>query len=148
METKLSLPPVEFAQRSDPGRDPEKQVNEDSCGYVETRFGHLCVVCDGMGGHEKGREASSLAVKAILEVFEAAPRGEDLAVGVRGRELLREAFVSANKRVYELGGAMKHARPGSTGGAILMHAEGTEIAHVGDSRCYLVHGSQIFQVTK
>jgi protein phosphatase len=148
METKLSLPPVEFAQRSDPGRDPDKQINEDSCGYMETRFGHLGVVCDGMGGHEKGREASNLAVKAILETFEASPVREDVPIGVRGRELLRQAIVAANQKVYELGGAMKHARPGSTVVAVLVHAEGTEIAHAGDSRCYLVHGGQIFQVTK
>jgi protein phosphatase len=148
METKLSLPPVEFAQRSDPGRDPEKQINEDSCGYRETRFGHLSVVCDGMGGHEKGLEASSLAVQSILEAFDAARGRDDLASGVRGRELLRDAIVGANQRVYELGGATKHARPGSTVVAILVHPEGTEIAHVGDSRCYLIHGGQIFQVTK
>ncbi len=147
METKLSLPPIELAQRSDPGRDPDKQVNEDSCGYKETRFGHLCVVCDGMGGHENGLEASTLAVKAILESFETAPVHDGPSSG-RGRDLLREAIVTANQKVYELGGANKYARPGSTVVAILVHPEGTEIAHVGDSRCYLIHGSQIFQVTK
>jgi protein phosphatase len=54
----------------------------------------------------------------------------------------------ANRRVYELGGATRHGRPGSTAVAILVHSEGAEIAHVGDSRCYLIHGSQIFQLTK
>jgi protein phosphatase len=147
METKLSLPPIEFAQRSDPGRVPDKQVNEDSCGDAETRFGHLAVVCDGMGGHEKGREASSLAVQTILEVFAAAP-ARDAPPAVRGRELLREALIAANARVYELGGTMTHGRPGSTVVAVLMHGDGTEIAHVGDSRGYLIHGSEIFQVTK
>ncbi len=148
METKLSLPPIELAQRSDPGRDPEKQINEDSCGYKETHFGHLCVICDGMGGHENGLEASSLALKSIFESFATAPIHDGASSGGRSRDLLREAIVTANQEVYELGGATKHARPGSTVVAILVHAEGTEIAHVGDSRCYLIHGSQIFQVTK
>ena len=73
-----TLPAVEYAERSDPGRDPDKQVNEDACGHRETRFGHLCVVCDGMGGHAAGREAAELAVATIFEVFERR-RGRDAA---------------------------------------------------------------------
>ena len=68
-------PAVEVAQKTDPGRDPEKQVNEDICAYRVTRFGHLCVVCDGMGGHASGREASTNALETILQWFEAAPEG-------------------------------------------------------------------------
>jgi protein phosphatase len=39
-------------------------------------------------------------------------------------------------------------RPGSTVVAILVHDGGTEVAHVGDSRCYQVHAGQIFQLTR
>jgi len=39
-------------------------------------------------------------------------------------------------------------RPGSTAVAVLMHAHGTEVVHVGDSRVYLVHEAQIFRVTR
>jgi protein phosphatase len=39
-------------------------------------------------------------------------------------------------------------RPGSTCVAVLMHAGGTEVAHVGDSRAYLVHAGQIFRLTR
>ncbi len=148
METKASLPAVELAERSDPGRDPEKQVNEDACGSRETPFGHLCVLCDGMGGHQNGREASTLAVKTILEVFDGAGAPEEGKLGTRGREVLAQAITLANQRVFELGGATKHGRPGSTVVALLLHAEGVEVAHVGDSRCYMVHGGQIFQLTK
>ena len=150
-----SSPAVELAQKSDPGRDPAKQINEDSIGYLATRFGHLCVVCDGMGGHEGGREASSLALATIVERVNAAP--ERTPPG----EVLREAVAEANRRVCSMSlsapgdgtsaprrGQHPAARPGSTVVAILMHAHGTEIAHVGDSRCYLVHQGQIFQVTK
>src|SRR6202044_3538945 len=39
-------------------------------------------------------------------------------------------------------------RPGATAVAILLHAHGTEVVHVGDSRVYLVHEGQIFRVTR
>ena len=64
---------ADIAQASDPGRDPNKQVNEDSCGFSETRFGHLCVLCDGMGGHYGGQEASRRAVTTIFETIERMP---------------------------------------------------------------------------
>jgi serine/threonine protein phosphatase PrpC len=149
METLPELPPVECAQASDSGRDPEKQVNEDACGYAATRFGHLCVVCDGMGGHTNGREAAQLSLQTILETFARAPSGGDAERGATGRALLREAIARANARVSQLGGPPEaEGRPGSTVVAVLMHADGVEVAHVGDSRCYLIQGGQIFQVTK
>jgi serine/threonine protein phosphatase PrpC len=148
MESKLVLPAVEFAQRTDPGRDPDKQVNEDACGYEETPLGHLSVLCDGMGGHQNGREAAQLAVKTIFEAFARAPTSGPASFGSRGRELLHDAILAANARVSELGGLSKQSRPGSTVVAMLMHPEGVEVAHVGDSRCYLVQGGQIFQLTK
>ena len=138
----VAAPVVEFAQKSDPGRDPEKQVNEDACAYRETRFGHLSVVCDGMGGHAGGREASNLALQTILEYFDAAPAGS------RPADVLKGALSEANRRVFAMANVQIGGRPGSTVVASLMHGDGTEIAHVGDSRCYLVHQGQIFQITK
>ncbi|MEO5729772.1 MAG: protein phosphatase 2C domain-containing protein, partial [Byssovorax sp.] len=85
---------VEFAQASDPGRDPNKQVNEDSCGYAETRFGHLCVLCDGMGGHYGGKEASRTAITTIFEVMEATASNVSPAVA------LKAAIEEAGRRVY------------------------------------------------
>jgi len=143
MDPVPALPAIEYAARTDPGRDPDKQVNEDACGYRETRFGHLCVVCDGMGGHAAGREAAELAVATIFEVFEAAPPGT--APGT----VLEGAVEEASRRVHVMQTSeIAMGRPGSTAVAVLMHAGGTEVAHVGDSRVYLVHEAQIFRVTR
>jgi serine/threonine protein phosphatase PrpC len=145
METHPSpvLPAIEYAERSDPGRDPDKQVNEDACVCRRTRFGHLCVVCDGLGGHAAGREAAELAVSTVLDAFEHA------AEGVAPCQVLVSAIMQANHGVFAMRPVeMGAGRPGCTLVAALMHAHGTEIAHVGDSRAYLVHEGQIFRITR
>ncbi len=134
---------IEFAQSSDPGRDPNKQVNEDSCGYAETRFGHLVVLCDGMGGHYGGREASRTAIATIFEVIEQAPPGASAAAA------LKAAVEEAGRRVYALGGAPDNrARPGSTVVAMLLGDRGLDVAHVGDSRAYCIRAGQIYPLTR
>jgi protein phosphatase len=134
---------ADVAERSDPGLDPNKQVNEDTCAHRGTRFGDLCVVCDGMGGHAAGREASELAVITILEAFERAQDGTDPA------EVLRASIDEANRAVYEMcASEVVFGRPGSTVVALLMHSGGTEIAHVGDSRAYMIHDGKVARVTR
>jgi serine/threonine protein phosphatase PrpC len=134
---------VEYAERSDPGRDPEKQVNEDTCGHRETRFGHLCVVCDGMGGHAAGREAAELARSTIFEVFDAAAKDTPPA------QVLRAAIEEASRRVHVMATSeVALARPGSTVVAVLLHGGGTEVGHIGDSRAYLVHEGRVSRVTR
>lgn len=143
MQPAPTLPAIECAHRTDAGRDPNKRVNEDALDLRETRFGHLFVVCDGMGGHAAGREASQLALATILESFEQAPDGCDPA------RVLQDAIEEANRRVYVLRRSeVGLGHPGSTVVAALLHAHGTEIAHVGDSRAYLVHQGQIYALTR
>src|SRR5688572_2855931 len=134
---------IEFAQATDPGRDPNKQINEDSCHYQETRFGHLLVLCDGMGGHYGGREASQLAIKTIFEVFEQAPSHLGAA------PVLKASIEEAGRRVYMLGGPPENrTRPGSTCVAVLLHDRGADVAHVGDSRAYIIRAGQIYPITR
>lgn len=136
---------IEFAQRSDPGRDPNKQINEDSCGYHDTRYGNLGVLCDGMGGHYGGRDASLLAIKTIFETFEQAPPPP----AVSPAALLKRAIEEAGRRVYQLGGPPENrTRPGSTCVAFLLHERGADVAHVGDSRAYVIRAWQIYPLTR
>jgi len=134
---------IEVAQLSDPGRDPNKQINEDSCGYAQTKFGHLCVLCDGMGGHYGGQEASRRAITTIFEQIEQA------SDAVTPREALKFSIEVAARRVYELGGPVDNkVRPGSTVVAMLLHDTGLEVAHVGDSRAYVIRSGQIYPLTR
>jgi protein phosphatase len=132
---------LEVAFRTDPGCDPTKQVNEDACGEAALPLGHLLVVCDGMGGHTRGSEASRLAVATLSGVLARAP-----AASPPGPALLA-AIGEAGRAVWGLGGA-DAPRPGSTCVAVLVHAAGAEIAHVGDSRAHLVRAGQAWAVTR
>jgi protein phosphatase len=138
----MRSPAAEIAVRTDPGRDPDKQVNEDSSFCKETSHGLLAVVCDGMGGHAGGKEASELAIQTIVEIVDAAPAATPPGAA------LKRAIEEANIRVWQMPTAEAGFRPGSTVVAALAHEEGAEIAHVGDSRLYLVHAGAISQVTR
>jgi protein phosphatase len=141
--TTTPWPKLAVAQRTDPGREPAKQVNEDAVLYQETALGHLLVVCDGMGGHSSGREASHLAVAVIARELAGSP------AAAPPHEALRNAVVSAGRHVFSLGGIDNNpARPGSTCVALLVHPGGTEVAHIGDSRAYLVRKGQLWPLTR
>lgn len=144
LETRVDsrIPPVDLAVRTDPGRDPDKQVNEDAHVHAETALGLLAVVCDGMGGHAGGKEASNLAIATIVEIVQNAPYGSV------AKTVLRHAIEEANARIWSMPTAEPGLRPGSTVVAMLVHENGAEIAHVGDSRIYLVHAGAISQVTR
>jgi len=134
---------IDVAQLSDPGRDPNKQINEDSCGYATTKFGHLCVLCDGMGGHYGGQEASRRAIKTIFDQIELAGDSTKPAQALKG------AVEEAARRVYELGGPPENkVRPGSTVVAMLLHDAGVDVAHVGDSRAFVIRSGQIYPLTR
>ncbi|MET0593586.1 MAG: protein phosphatase 2C domain-containing protein [Polyangiaceae bacterium] len=134
---------LEVAERTDPGRDPDKQVNEDTAAQRITKHGHLLVVCDGMGGHAGGQEASRLAVATIIQSLEST------SPGTAPGPALAQAIFEAGRRVFEMGGAGPQAgRPGSTCVAFLVHTGAVEVAHVGDSRGYFIRNGHIWPLTK
>ena len=133
---------IEFGQLSDPGR--VRGHNEDFLGYVLPddaarvhTHGWLFALADGVGGHDKGEVASQLAIDTITAGFRAAVAGEPHST------LLQRLVQAANIQVYEAGRA---TGPGGVAMATTIVAcalryDRAAIAHVGDSRCYLVrHG--------
>jgi PPM family protein phosphatase len=106
--------------------------------------GWLFVVADGVGGHDRGEVASQTAVESVIAGFKSAPRGEALTAS------LPRIVQKANLQVYEVG------RAGSPGGvnmattivACALRYDRAVIAHVGDSRCYLIRHGIAQQLTR
>ena len=111
-----------------------REHNEDS--YL-VRAPVFCV-CDGMGGHAAGEVASAIAVSTIAE--DAPLHADDILLGA--------AVEKANAAVIE-GAANGTGRPGMgcTATCALIEEDRMAIAHVGDSRIYLLHDGTLVRLT-
>lgn len=116
-----------------------RPINEDS--YYAPREGErFCAVADGMGGHNAGEVASAMAVQVFSERMREAGRVS--------AETLHGAVVRANEAVYQQ--ALENASMsgmGTTFSALAVDGDTVYLAHVGDSRIYLVRRGAIMQVT-
>lgn len=140
---------LRIAARTDQGR--VRHNNEDNF-YVREDRG-LLVVADGMGGHASGEVASSLAVDVIRDYFDDAA-GEKAFVGefddrcLEGTNRLGAAIRLANMAICEAAqGNAQYAGMGTTVAAVLVQGNRMGIAHVGDSRVYLLRAGDLSQVT-
>ena len=138
MEIKFS-----YFEREEIGRVRTHQ--EDSHGHaLGTPNGDVFVMCDGMGGHVGGKQASSMAVDCILDYLQK----EECLDKQRG---LVEAIQFANKQI--LGYVCEHPEftgMGTTACILLIKGSEVFIAHAGDSRIYLYLGKerQLHRITK
>ncbi|HKH72029.1 MAG TPA: protein phosphatase 2C domain-containing protein [Vicinamibacterales bacterium] len=119
-----------------PGR---RTTNEDAF-LVDANRG-LFVVADGMGGHNAGEVASSLAVEAI---------GEFLADGTPASlNVLDEALRLANDHILTVAGEKPdYTGMGTTVVAVYLRDGEAIYAHAGDSRVYLWHNGRLTQLTR
>ena len=122
-----------------------KRPHNEDCFVVDPELG-LYVVCDGMGGSNAGEIASALAVKAIhAHLAEAATNPDLPLIGPRDPTMSAAAnrLASAIRAANEVIHRESWSRPdyegmGTTVVAARLSGEMLAIAHVGDSRLYLV----------
>jgi protein phosphatase len=101
----------------------------------------LFVVADGMGGHRGGDVASKMAVD-IIEPAAAE-------VGSHGLPPLIERIKQANREVMDRGEADRDLRGmGTTVTAVIADGDRAHVAHIGDSRAYLLRGGTLQQLTE
>ncbi len=129
---------LRYAARSDLGLGP-KSRNEDS-GYAGP---HLLVLADGMGGHSAGDVASSMIIG------ELAPLDDDSVTADQAIPRLEEGLRRANAKLTK---AMREnselAGMGSTTIVMLRTGNKIAMAHIGDSRAFMLRGDTFTQITK
>ena len=133
-------------------------TNED-CFAIDERL-KLCVVADGMGGHNAGEVAARMAVDTVVD-FVAERRGDprsalqdlawpfgfDPSLSEAGN-LLRTAIRLANVQIFEASATSdEYAGMGTTIVAALVDGDRLTVGHVGDSRLYLVANNHMRQLT-
>jgi protein phosphatase len=126
-----------------------RPANED-CFRIDLDHA-LCLVADGMGGHNAGEVAARIAadtvVDAVRGLVSSAAFGGDASLSEAG-SLLRNAVHLANRRVLQAAAALPDfAGMGTTIVAALLRDMTLSVAHVGDSRSYLYDGQTLHQLT-
>jgi PPM family protein phosphatase len=143
---------LSFSAATDVGK--KREINEDN--FLVDKKLQLFVVADGMGGHASGEVASQLAVHEFRAAVESnKDMIERFAAGdtsVRPQDILamlESAIHSAGSAVYQRGQEEPEKRGmGTTTSALLITGERGFIAHVGDSRIYMLRAGQVVQLTE
>jgi protein phosphatase len=126
---------LRYAARSHAGL--LRSLNEDSV-YAGPR---LLAVADGMGGHAAGEVASAVAIASVAPLDDDVPGADLLAA-------LRDAAMTANTHLQAMSDADDElSGMGTTLVALLFSGSRVGLAHVGDSRCYLLRDGELSQIT-
>jgi PPM family protein phosphatase len=116
-----------------------RQNNEDAFLVGEGKDETLFAVADGIGGFEAGEVASRIAVEALRELEPGAPF--EAAIGEANRRIL--AVGRGDERLSGMGTTIVALRFGGT-----QERPVAEVAHVGDSRAYLLRGGTLRPLTE
>jgi len=152
---KIHSNQIEAAGISDPGR--VRSENQDAI-YLD-RDGVFLLLADGMGGHERGAEASTSALEIIQQYFQPDVIADELCDITEGSgvpveivcltSLVDEAVRQANETLYRINRSEKLKRYMGTTvvGMILPKDDKVLWFHVGDSRLYRFRDSGLTQLT-
>ncbi len=113
-------------------------TNQDSFAVALERDSGLVIVADGMGGHRAGDTASKMAIKSIVDDCKG-----------KGPEEIRRAIDNANHEILCKGMSEDAcAGMGTTIVLCMIYKDKGYIAHVGDSRAYLLHKGDLTRLTR
>ncbi len=137
---------MKFSAISDRGL--VREINEDyygiisDCPGIEAAF----IIADGMGGHNSGEVASRIAVESVTKALQNNPA--EFADSGQIPDRLEMLVVEANREVYikSMDNSGDHGM-GTTMTLAVISGDMIYIAHVGDSRLYLIRNSEIKRIT-
>ena len=120
--------------------------NQDSLGKfpandlnLYSEKGQLFIVADGMGGHAGGKEASSMAVSIIRDIY--------FSSSLDAFSSLKEAIEKANYSIFKKSEDYKQFRGmGTTCTVLLLKEDKGLISHIGDSRIYVVENNLSWKI--
>jgi protein phosphatase len=143
---------IEAFGRTDVGR--RRKINEDN--FLVSSESSLFAVCDGMGGHNAGEVASRMAIETLSAFVEKSavekeitwPWGLDASLSFDANRL-KTAIRLANARVFQAADNREELTGmGTTVVAAIVTGDVLTIGSAGDSRCYLVRGGELRQLTR
>jgi protein phosphatase len=143
---------IEAFGQTDVGR--RRKLNEDNF-LVDTEAG-LFAVCDGMGGHNAGEVASKIAIETLGAFIRRShkekeitwPYGLDVSLSFDGNRI-KTAIKLANKRVFKAADNREdYTGMGTTAVAAVVNENLLTVGSAGDSRCYVLAGGKLTQVTR
>jgi len=122
-----------------------RRVNQDRMGYSFTRDSLLLLLCDGMGGHQGGELAASIAMQTVGMMFRVQAR----PYIKKPERFLEEALLQAHHDIqaYAITNDLPEM-PRTTVVACLIQHNCAVWAHCGDSRLYWVRGNQVLARTR
>jgi protein phosphatase len=143
---------IRYAAATDTGR--VRKNNEDA--YLADPALGIFAVADGMGGHASGEVASRMAVDLLREAIVRASTEKNLPLSEESTaiisspaKVLIQGIRLANQRIYQASQEKEENKGmGTTLVAVYFSLSSTVVAHVGDSRLYLLRGQTIEQVTE
>lgn len=120
----------------------DRSSQEDSFGFKLYSNEGIIVVCDGMGGYEKGKESSELAVKNFINEYELQqPILNPIS-------FLQETSLRANQKIFDLAGVDgRKVNCGTTLVAVYINGNALYWNSMGDSRAYLFRNGEMVQFT-
>ena len=115
--------------------------NEDR--LVVDQINNVFLVADGMGGQDKGEQASGLAADIIPRVVQDRLAAQDDA-----SQAVQRALIAANQAIIDAGRNQPAGRRmGTTAVLAVQRANQVYVAGLGDSRAYLIRGNRVDQLT-
>ena len=123
-----------------------RERNEDNCDIFNVQDVTFMMVLDGMGGHNKGDTASSLAMKIIKERL---LRYKKFSSTFFLRQALIRSIKRANREVNKLGSSLiEYADMGTTIIIAAIYKNKVIVCNVGDSRCYFYNDDKLVQISE
>jgi protein phosphatase len=117
------------------------RLHEPHDEVLKITHGHLYAIADGMGGYSHGATASALALETFFDTFYGGQAS-------KSPNNLKQAAQNANTAVYQAAHRLGNVRMGTTLSAVNIIGHELHIAHIGDSRVYLIRDGRATCLTR